>query len=65
MEASQGRIGGLVERILLFCFQFDPRKNKYTIYAYNIMRVAGGITVLLIALLLLPKWISSRKKKTL
>ena len=62
VEASQGRIGGLIERILLFCFQFDPRKNRYTIYAYNIMRAGGALTILLILSLLIPTWIRAKRQ---
>jgi len=62
VEASQGRIGGLIERILLFCFQFDPRKNRYTIYAYNIMRAGGALTILLILSLLIPTWIRAKRR---
>lgn len=62
VEASQGRIGGMINRILLFCFQFDPRKNKYTLYAYNIMKAGGALTVLLILLLLAPAWLRTRNK---
>ena len=62
VEASQGRIGGLIERILLFCFQFDPRKNRYTIYAYNIMRAGGILTVFLILGLLIPAWVRIKRQ---
>ena len=62
VEASQGRIGGLIERILLFCFQFDPRKNHYTIYAYNVMRAGGILTILLILGLLIPAWVRIKKQ---
>ena len=62
VEASQGRIGGLIERILLFCFQFDPRKNRYTIYAYNMMRAGGILTIILILCLLTPAWIRAKKQ---
>ena len=63
VEASQGRIGGLINRILLFCFQFDPRKNKYTLYAYNVVRAGWVLTVLLILLLLIPTWLRSKNFK--
>ena len=65
VEASQGRVGGVIERILLFCFQFDPRKNRYTLYAYNVMRAGGAITVVLVLLLLLSGWKNSRKKESM
>ena len=57
VEASQGKIGGAIERILLFCFKFDPTKNRYTLYAYNIMRAGAVVTVLLILILLGPFWL--------
>ena len=62
VEASQGRIGGVIERILLFCFQFDPRKNKYTLYAYNLMRAAGALTVILLLGFLIPMWMKLKKE---
>lgn len=62
VEASQGRVGGVIDRILLFCFQFDPRKNRYTLYAYNIMRIGGLITVILLLVFLLPVWLRLRKE---
>jgi len=60
VEATDGKIGTIMERVALFCFQFDPTKNKYTIYAYNLMRIGGGITVLFIAGYLITFW---RKNK--
>ena len=61
VEAGQGRIGGVIDRILLFCFQFDPRKNRYTLYAYNIMRAGGVLMVLLLLMILIPAWLKSKK----
>ncbi len=66
VEASRNQIGSVMDRILLFCFQFDPRQGRYAWYAYNIMRVGGGLTVFLILSFLLPVWIrESKKNKTL
>ncbi|GBF50793.1 SCO1/SenC/PrrC family protein [Leptospira ryugenii] len=62
MEASEGKIGSFVDRFALFCFQFDPRKNKYTIYAYRIMQMGGGITLLLLASFLFINWRKFSKK---
>jgi len=55
-EASEGKIGSFVDRFALFCFQFDPRKNKYTIYAYRIMQMGGGVTLLVLASFLFINW---------
>jgi len=32
VQAAEGAIGSVVDQLLLFCFQFDPSKNKYTLY---------------------------------
>src|SRR4029079_15603994 len=47
-EAGGGRIGTLVDRLLLFCYHYDPKGKKYAIYATNVMRAGGGFTVLIL-----------------
>lgn len=56
LEASNGKIGSVLEQALMFCFQFDPQKNKYTLYAWNIMRVGAILMVLALAVFLVPVW---------
>ena len=62
VEASQGRIGSVIDRALLFCFQFNPNKGRYSWYAYNIMRAGGILTVVLLFSFLIPVWIRESKK---
>lgn len=57
VEASEGKVGNFVDRAMMMCFQFNPQKNKYTIYAYNIMKIGGLITLLLLAVFILPSWL--------
>lgn len=57
LEASSGKIGNMVEQVLMFCLKFDPTKGKYTLYAWNIMQIGALATVLLLAVLLLPVWL--------
>jgi protein SCO1 len=56
VEAGGGKIGTIVDRLVLFCFQFDPTKNRYTLYAYNLMKIGGGVTVLFMGLYLFSFW---------
>lgn len=62
VDAAKGQIGTIVDRISLFCFQFDPKKNKYTVYAYNFMKVGGVLTILLLLIFLVPNFYKSIKK---
>lgn len=61
IEASEGKIGSFVDQALMFCFQFDPTLNKYTIYAWNIMKIGATFTLLVLLVLLVPNWIRDRK----
>jgi protein SCO1/2 len=63
IEASNGSIGTIVDKLTLFCFHFDPKASKYTVAAFNVMRAGGGLTVLLMACFLFPFWLRSRNRK--
>lgn len=47
VEASENRIGNPVDKILLYCYHFDPHAAKYTPYALALLRAAGAATVLI------------------
>ncbi len=64
LEAGQGKIGNLIDQIVLFCFQFNPAKNKYTLYAWNIMRISGVLAFLGLAIFLVPVWMRERRVGT-
>lgn len=49
IEASQGKIGSVVDEILMVCLHFDASTGKYSPKAMGIMRVAGVSTVVLLA----------------
>ncbi len=44
-EASKNEAGFAVRRVLLLCFNYDPKGRRYV---FNTMRVVGAITVLLV-----------------
>lgn len=62
LEAGEGKVGSIIDQIVLYCFQFDPTLNKYTIYAYNLMRIGGVVIVCLLLLFLGPIWYREIKK---
>jgi protein SCO1/2 len=53
VEASQNKIGTPVDALMLYCYHYDPATGKYGAVVMNIMRLAGGVTVVLIVGLLL------------
>ncbi len=62
-EATEGKIGSFVDKMVWYCFQYDPRQSKYTLYAVNLMKIGGVAIILILAAVLLPVWIRSRKEQ--
>jgi protein SCO1/2 len=48
IQASQNKIGSLTDQVLLYCYHYDPRSGKYGPVVMNIVRLAGGVTVLVL-----------------
>ena len=48
LEASQGKIGSTLDRIILYCYHYDPTTGRYSATTMNMVRVLGGLTVLLL-----------------
>lgn len=49
VEASDDKIGSVVDEVLLLCLQYDPVKGKYGLVIMGVMRLLGASTVLLLA----------------
>ena len=64
LEAAGGNIGEstALNHVLLFCFQYDPVGKKYALYARNIMRAGGVLTIALLGGLLLVLWKRGQSK---
>ncbi len=62
VEASDGRVGTLLDRAFLYCFQFDPTSNSYVLVAQRAMQVGGGITALLLIASLSLLWMKETNK---
>ncbi|HYL91675.1 MAG TPA: SCO family protein, partial [Alphaproteobacteria bacterium] len=46
IESSHGKIGSLVDQVLLYCYHYDPAKGKYGAAIFNVMRICALATVL-------------------
>lgn len=50
LEASEGRIGTVLEQVLMYCFKYDPLSRGYSFYALRLVQAGGLITILFIGL---------------
>ena len=61
IEASDGQIGNVLDRFILYCFNYNPQEGKYSLMALNAVRAGAGLTLVILGLLLIPFWIRSYK----
>lgn len=48
IEASKGKIGNVVDQVLLYCYHYDPRQGKYGAAIFNVLRLSALATVLVL-----------------
>jgi protein SCO1 len=49
-EASEGKLGTLADKLILFCFHYDPEAKGYVPFARNLMKAGGGLMVLVMGI---------------
>ena len=65
LEASEGRSITTTERVLLYCYAYDADEHSYALVAMNIMKLGGGLTVLLLGGFLFIFWRRERRRAVL
>jgi protein SCO1/2 len=53
IEASDNKIGSVVDQLLLYCYHYDPATGRYGPVIMNMMRLGGVVTVFGIIILIL------------
>ncbi|MBI4211738.1 MAG: SCO family protein [Deltaproteobacteria bacterium] len=48
LEATEGKIGNIIDRFMLFCYHYDPKGKKYALMATRLMKGGAAVTVLVI-----------------
>lgn len=61
-EASNGKVGNIVDSVMLYCFKYDRHQSKYGLQIFRVMQLAGALTVGILALWLIPVMIRSRRE---
>lgn len=55
-EAAGSKFWFSTDRVLLYCFHYDPQARGYVLFATNIMRAGAALTVLILGAMLLRLW---------
>ena len=61
IEASEGKVGTTVEKVILSCFSYDNTTGRYTASAFGLMRLAGVITMFFLGVMVTVLWRRERR----
>lgn len=62
-EAADGKVGSTLDKVILYCFEFDPTLNSYVPEAINIMKLGGLVTMLGLGIFLSLFWLHEKRSK--
>ena len=48
VNSSEGKVGTVFDKIVLFCYHYDPQTGKYTLFATRLMQLGGLMTMLIL-----------------
>ncbi len=63
VEAGEGKVGNIIDRIVLFCYQYNPHTRKYSLVAMRLMQTGGAGTILVFGGYMLVFWRRQIRRK--
>ncbi len=65
VEGGQGKVGNTADKLLLYCYQYDPDSEGYVLFAENLMKLGGVLTVVILGSVVgMFWWRESHNKST-
>ena len=56
LEAGKGKIGSVMDQLLLFCFHYDASAKRYVVMAQKIMMIGGAVTLAILIVFMALFW---------
>jgi len=67
IQASQNKIGNVVDEVLLYCYHYNPDTGKYSAIVGRILKIAAGTTIFMLGTFLIVMFrlgsVSERKQR--
>jgi protein SCO1/2 len=60
LEAADGKIGTTMDKVLLYCYHYDSKARGYVVFAGNVMRIGGLLTLVVLVVILTSLWTKER-----
>lgn len=64
LEAADGKVGSTLDKLILYCYHYDPNAKGYVVFATNIMKLGGVIMLALLSGFLGLLWLKDSRKKS-
>ncbi len=61
-EAKKEKERSSLEKILLYCYRYNPNENSYTLHAINTMKIGGGLTCIFLGIFLINMFIKEKNR---
>jgi protein SCO1/2 len=65
MEASEGKVGSAIDKLILWCYHYDPKERGYVVFAMRVMRVGGVLTMLILGIFIYTLVRADRRRQGL
>lgn len=62
-ETAHGKVGNIVDSVLLYCFKYDQHQSKYGLQIFRVMQLGGAAMVVILMIWLVPVLFRSRREK--
>lgn len=59
-DAADGNIGSTVDKVVMYCYQYDPDSNSYVPVAWRFMQIGGLVTFLILGIFLGFLWMREK-----
>ena len=61
LDSLNGKTGSIADKLVWYCFQYDSHKSTYSIMAFRLVQLGGGMMILLLVVTMLPFYLRTRK----
>lgn len=63
VEAANGRVGSIVDRVILSCYRYDPATRRYGPTILGFFRLGGALILASVSTLLAPLFVRDRQRR--
>jgi protein SCO1 len=65
MESAENKVGNPAEKLLLYCYHYDPATGKYGLAILNVIRLGGIATLISLGAMGFIFWRKNKKKESI